>query len=96
MHGQVKEAVMATLRVVVFGVLTVLMATTADAQKPDTGQAERAATFKGQSVTGAPWLGAQYPTPLFTIGNLPVRIWTRVPPAYDVAANRNAAANPLP
>jgi hypothetical protein len=87
---------MTTLRVVLFGVLTVLMVTTADAQKPDTGPAERATTFTGRSVTGAPWLGAQYPTPLFAIGNLPVGIWSRVPPPYDVSANKNAAANPLP
>ena len=36
------------------------------------------------------------PTPLFVIGGLAVGIWARVPPPYDVTANRNAAANPLP
>jgi hypothetical protein len=87
---------MITLRAVIFGVPTVLMATTADAQKPDAGPAERAAAFQGQSVTGAPWLRAQHPTPLFAIGSVAVGIWARVPPPYDVTANRNAAANPLP
>jgi hypothetical protein len=87
---------MTTLRAVFFGVQTVLMATAADAQKPDAGPAERVATLRGQSVTGAPWLGAQHPTPLFAIGSVAVGIWARVPPPYDVTANRNAAANPLP
>jgi hypothetical protein len=37
----------------------------------------------------------QSSTPLFVIGDLAAGIWPRVPPPYDVTANRNAAANPL-
>jgi hypothetical protein len=81
------------MQAVLFGILTVLIATTANAQKPGAGQTERTPRLGGQSVTVGPRLGA---TPLFVIGDLAVGIWARVPPPYDVAANRNAAANPLP
>ena len=86
---------MNTIRTAIFGILAVLLATTAHAQKPvvNSGQGV-AATFSGQSVTPGPTL--QSPTPLFVIGDLAVGIWARVPPPYDVTANRNAAANPLP
>ena len=47
----------------------------------------------GQSVT----IGSrQFPTLQFVTGGLAVEIWARVPPPYDVAANRSAAENPLP
>ena len=86
---------MNTIRTASFGILAVLLATTAHAQTPvvNSGQGV-AATFSDQSVTAGPQL--QSPTSLFVIGNLAVGIWARVPPPYDVAANRNAAANPLP
>ena len=86
---------MNTIRTAIFGILAVLLATTAHAQQPvvNSGQGV-AGTFSGQSVTPGPRL--QSPTPLFVIGDLAVGIWTRVPPPYDVTANGNAAANPLP
>jgi hypothetical protein len=86
---------MNTIRTATFGILAVLLATSAHAQKPvvNSGQSV-AATFSGQSVTPGPRL--QSPTPLFVIGDLAVGIWARVPPPYEVTANRNAAANPLP
>jgi hypothetical protein len=86
---------MKTTRSAIFGILAVLLATTAHAQQPvvNSGQGV-AGTFSGQSVTPGP--RPQSPTPLFAIGDLAVGIWARVPPPYDVTANRNAAANPLP
>ncbi len=84
---------MNTVRAVLFGILAALMATTAYAQKPDAGVVATTATFLGQSVTTGP---RQFPTPQFVIGGLAVGIWARVPPPYDVAANRSAAENPLP
>jgi hypothetical protein len=71
------------------------MATTAYAQKPvmSSGQGV-AGTFSDQSMTPGPRL--QSPAPLFVIGDLTVGIWARVPPPYDVTANRNTAANPVP
>ena len=86
---------MNTVRTGIFSILAVLLATTAYAQKPvvNSGQGV-AGMFSGQSVTPGPRL--QSPAPLFAIGDLAVGIWARVPPPYDVTANRNAAANPLP
>jgi hypothetical protein len=86
---------MNTIRTAIFGILAVLSAATAHAQKPVVNSGQRvAATFSDQSVTPGP--GLQSSTPLFVIGDLAVGIWARVPPLYDVTANRNAAANPLP
>jgi hypothetical protein len=86
---------MNTIRTAIFSILAVLLATTAHAQTPVVNSGQRvAATFNGQSVMPGPRL--QSPTPLFVIGDLAVGIWARVPPPYDVTANRNAAANPLP
>jgi hypothetical protein len=86
---------MSTIRTAIFGILTVLLATTAYAQTPVMTSGQRvAATFSDQSVTPGPQLQSR--TPLFVFGNLAVGIWARVPPPYDVTANRNAAANPLP
>ena len=86
---------MKATRSAIFGILAVLSATTAHAQKPVVNPGQGVAgTFSGQSVTPAPRL--QSPTPLFVIGDLAVGIWARVPPPYDVTANRHAAANPLP
>jgi hypothetical protein len=86
---------MNTIRTAICGTLAILLATTAHAQEPVVDSGQRVpATFSGQSVTPGPRL--QSPTPLFVIGGLAVGIWARVPPPYDVTANRNAAANPLP
>ena len=86
---------MKTTRSAIFGIFAVLLATTAHAQQPvvNSGQGV-AGTFSDQSVTPGP--RPQSPTPLFAIGDLAVGIWARVPPPYDVTANRNTAANPLP
>jgi len=79
----------------IFGILAVLLATTAHAQQPVTSSGKGVAgTFSSQFLTPSPQL--QSPTPLFVVGDLAVGIWARVPPPYDVTANRNAAANPLP
>ncbi len=85
---------MKTMRAALVGVLTVLMATAASAQTQPA--ASGAATgFAGQALGVGPGR-AQHPTPLFMLGGTAVGIWARVPPPYDVSANRNAAANPLP
>jgi len=86
---------MNTVHTAILSILAVLLATTAHAQKPvvNAGQGVTG-TFSGQSAT--PGSRLQSPTPLFAIGDLAVGIWARVPPPYDVTANRNAAANPLP
>ena len=78
----------------VIAVLTVVLATTASAQAPGSGAASQIASMRGQSI--AQRLRVPQPTPLVTLGGLVGGIWTRVPPPYDAAANRNAAANPLP
>ena len=85
---------MNTTRAAVVAILAMLLATTAFAQAPGSGAAGRTASVGGQSVEQGP--RAQQPTPLFMLGGLEVGIWTRVPPPYDAAANRSAAANPLP
>jgi hypothetical protein len=86
---------MKSVRMAVFGILAALMATTAYAQSPVVNAGQGAAgPFSGQSMVSG--LRPRSPTPLFVIGDLTVGIWARVPPPYDVTANRNAAANPLP
>jgi hypothetical protein len=86
---------MNAIRTAIFSILAVLLATKAHAKNPIVSSGQGVAgTFSGQSVTPGPRL--QSPTPLFVIGDLAVGIWARVPPPYDVTANRNAAANPLP
>jgi hypothetical protein len=85
---------MNTTHAAVVAVLTVLLATPAFAQVAGSGTAGQIASMGGQSVAQGP--RALQPTPLFMLGGLEVGVWTRVPPPYDAAANRNAAANPLP
>ena len=85
---------MNAIRAGVVAVLAALLATTALAQAPGSGAAGQIASMGGQSVAQGPRV--QQPTPLVTLGGLVGGIWTRVPPAYDAAANRSAAANPLP
>ena len=94
-QAKAKASAMNAVPTAIFGILAVLLATTGHAQKPvvNSGQGV-VGTFSSQSVTPGPRL--QSPTPLFAIGDLAVGIWARVPPPYDVTANRNAAANPLP
>jgi hypothetical protein len=82
------------MRAAVVAVLTVLLATTASAQAPGSGAAGQIASLGGQSV--APGPRVQQPTPLVTLDGLVGSIWTRMPPPYDAAANRSAAANLLP
>jgi hypothetical protein len=88
---------MSTMRAVLFGLIAVLIAGgahAAPAAGPST--AGEALTFGGQSTAVGPRINPQQPTPLFTIGGLAVGIWTRLPPPYNAAANRNLAADPLP
>ncbi len=84
---------MNTIRAIFLSMLTVLVMTTAYAQSPPTPAAGEA-TLGGRAVAVRPPVAG--PTPLVTMGNLAVGIWTRVPPPYDAEANRSAAANPLP
>jgi hypothetical protein len=83
---------MNTIRAIFLGMLTVLVMTTASAQSPPPTPALGEAILGGRAVAVRPPVAG--PTPLVTTGNLTVGIWTR--PPYDVEANRNAAANPLP
>jgi hypothetical protein len=85
---------MNTMHAALVGLLTVLLATTAAAQTQPVASAGTSA-LGGQSLGIGPGRG-QNPTPLFMLGGLAVGIWTRVPPPYDVSANHNLAANPLP
>ncbi len=85
---------MNTMRAALVGLLTILMATAASAQTQPAASGV-ASDFAGQSL-GIGAGRAQTPTPLFMLGGVAFGIWTRVPPPYDVSANRNAAANPLP
>jgi hypothetical protein len=82
---------MKTIRTTIAGIaLTALMAGAAVAQTA-------AVTTYGGNVAGnGPSVVGRQMTPLATIGNLAVGVWTRVPPPYDAAASYNGAANPLP
>jgi hypothetical protein len=68
--------------------LAVVMAGGAYAQS-----AGQVSTFGNQMIGVGP---NQQMTPLATIGDLAVGVWTPVPPPYDSAANRSGADNPLP
>lgn len=46
-------------------------------------------------VPQGPNLGPDQTHPLFSIGHLPVLIWTPVEQAYNARMNRSAASNPL-
>ncbi len=46
-------------------------------------------------VPQEPNLGPGQTHPLFSIGHLPVLVWTPVEESYNSRMNRNAAANPL-
>ena len=84
-----KAFTMNIVRCACIGMLMVPMMTGgAYAQTP-----RQTSPFSNLTIGVAP---AQQMRPLATIGNVALGIWTRVPPPYDVAANRNLAANPLP
>lgn len=85
---------MNTIRAILLSMLVTLAMPTAYAQSPQTTPGAGEATLGGRTViVRRPVAG---PMPLLTMGNLAVGIWTRVPPPYNVEANRSAAANPLP
>lgn len=85
--------------VVPLGMLLMLAATAAYAQTqvpaqrqvPETGGVVR------RPEVPPPLVGptVKPPPAVFSIGGMPVRVWTPVPPPYDVTADRNGAANPL-
>jgi hypothetical protein len=77
----------------VTALLAGLMTGSAFAQGAAAGQLS---TLSGSSVTPGQQPENQQMTPLATLGNLAIGIWTPVAPPYDVTANRSAAANPLP
>jgi hypothetical protein len=84
---------MKTTRAIFFASIGVLAATAAYAQQPS--PAGGPLGFSGQTAAAGPRQAPTQARPLFTIGGLPIGIWAPVPPPYDAAANRNAAANPL-
>jgi hypothetical protein len=80
---------MKTLRIaLVSGVLATMLAGATYAQAP--------ADLSAGQYRGFSPLHAQQMTPLATIGDLSVGIWTPLTQPYDVTANRSAAGNPLP
>jgi hypothetical protein len=58
--------------------------------------ASQVSAFSNRTVGVGSQLNNQQMTPLATVGNLAIGIWSPVQPPYDVAANRNLAANPIP
>ena len=76
--------------------LTALMTGGAYAQTAESLDRGQVAAFSDRTVGVGPQLRNQQVTPLVTIGNLAIGIWAPVPPPYDVTANRNLAANPIP
>ena len=89
-----KALTMKTMRAALVALLVMGAATAASAQtQPAVSGA--VSGFTGQALGSGPG-HVQNPTPLFVLGNMAFGIWTRVPPPYDVSANRNLAANPLP
>lgn len=79
-------------RALILGVLPLLMTTAAYAQPQDqrmTGTIQAPEVLPGEI---GPGISQQ---PLFTIGELPVRVWTPVSPPYDANANRTGASNPF-
>ena len=84
---------MKTAYAALFGLTTLAMIASASAQ-----QVTASATggpFAGRSVAIGEGPAPRNPTPLFSIGQLSVGIWARVPPPYDAAANRTYAGDPL-
>ena len=85
------SAMNTTIRTTIAGIaLATLMASAAMAQTATV------TTYGGSTSGKGPSLVGRQMTPLATIGNLAVGVWTRVPPPYDTAATYNGAANPLP
>jgi hypothetical protein len=80
------------MRAALVGLLALAPASAAFAEAPNS---QITTTYRGQAVAPAPWLHAQQPTPLFVVGGVAGGIWTHVSPPYNVAANRNLAANPI-
>jgi len=90
---------MYVIRAALAGALVVLLGLeggSALAQTPAPPVAGEISTLGAQTFGVGPQPGIPQATPLFKIGGLAVGIWTRVPPPYNVAANRSAASNPLP
>ena len=92
MRAQIaKASAMKSIRIAIAGI--VLAAVVGSAAM---AQTTAVATYGGNvSGTGPSVVGRQM-TPLTTLGDLALGIWTRVPPPYDATANYNRAANPLP
>jgi hypothetical protein len=82
---------MKTIRIAIAGVaLAAVMGSAAMAQTT-------AVTAYGGNISGTgPSLAGRQMTPLASLGDLAMGIWTRVPTPYDATANYNGAANPLP
>jgi len=86
-----KASAMKSIRIAIAGVaLAAVMGSAAMAQTS-------AVTTYGGNISGAgPSSAGRQMTPLATMGDLALGVWTRVPPPYDATANYNRAANPLP
>jgi hypothetical protein len=86
-----KASAMKTIRIALAGVaLAAVMVSAAMAQTT------AVTTYGGNVAHAGPSVVGRQMTPLATIGNTAVGIWTRVPPPYDATASYNRAANPLP
>jgi hypothetical protein len=77
----------------IVGVFPLLIATAAFAQTRDP---QITGTVQAPEVRPGQVSPSSNQPPLFTIGRLPARVWAPVPPPYDVTADRNGAADPLP
>ena len=77
------------MRAALIGVLMGLLPTVALAQVPVSGTSGTVSTLAGRPA------GGPNARPLFMLGNVAFGIWAPVAPPYDVAANRNGAANPI-
>jgi hypothetical protein len=80
---------MNTMGAALFGVLIVLVPTVALAQAPGPGTSGTVSALASRPA------GGSNARPLFMLGNVAFRIWALVAPPYDVAADRNGAANPI-
>ncbi len=81
---------MNTTRATLYSIIGIIAPIAAYADAP----AASVSTFGGQVGAMAPRALATQPTPLFATGGVAFGIWTRLPPPYNAAANRNLAADP--
>ena len=86
---------MNTAHVLILGTFVAILSTSAFAQDQLPGDTNTNYWIGASNAPVAPEQGNQQPRRLFTIGGLPVNIYTPVEPPYSPAMNRNLAADPL-